>query len=193
MYCVTFFISNVDIPQLPFLKEIYPVFVVLNIENSLLTILFWLIILKIIGKNYTYLFRIDPLKNKVTYVWIIITLIAVFLMMLLFTEVSGIAYYSSPLQFSYFVLLLVRVVIIVPIQEEFVYRGLLLLVPSKKIKYFMLVVSSIIFALFHEDPSKIIWLALGFGILGLRFNNIWIPIIAHALWNLFVSFFLFKF
>jgi len=174
----------VEIPQIPFFKG--------NIKNSLVTILFFLLLLLTIGKKYTYLFKIEPLKSGVTYVWIIIALIAVYFMMYLFTDVKGILYYSSPLKFSYFVLLLIRLVIIVPIEEEIVYRGLLLLVPYKKIKYLMLVVSSIIFALIHDDPLKIIWLALGLGILGIRFNNIWIPIIAHGLWNLFVSFFAFK-
>jgi uncharacterized protein len=192
LFFIAFFISNVDIPQMPFFKGIYPNFVVLNIENSLLTILFFLLLLMTIGKKYTYLFKIEPLKIGVTYVWIILAIITVYLMMYLFTDVKGILFYLSQLKTSYFILLLIRVVIIVPIEEELVYRGLLLLVPNKKIKYFMLVVSSIIFALIHEDPLKIIWLALGLGILGIRFNNIWIPIIAHGLWNLLVSFFAFK-
>ena len=112
--------------------------------------------------------------------------------MVLFTNVSGLTFYSSPLEFPYFILLLIRVVIIVPIEEEFVYRGLLLLIPYNKIKYLMLIVSSVIFALIHDDPYKIIWLSLGLGILGIRFNNIWIPIIAHSIWNLLASFFAVK-
>ncbi|MEK3977314.1 type II CAAX endopeptidase family protein [Psychrobacillus sp. FSL K6-2684] len=189
---LTFYISNVEIPQLPFFKKIYPEFVVLNIENSLLTILFLSILLITIGKKYTYLFKFEPLKEGKTYIWIFITILLVYIMMFLFTDVSGLTFYSSPLNFSYFILLLIRVVIIVPIEEEIVYRGLLLLVPSNKIKYLMLIVSSFIFALIHDDPYKIIWLSLGLGILGIRFNNIWIPIIAHSIWNLFVSFFAFK-
>lgn len=192
VFLLTFYISNVEIPQLPFLKGIYPKFVVLNIENSLLTILFLSILLMTIGKKYTYLFNVEPLKKEKTYIWIFATIVMIYVMMVLFTDVSGLIFYSSPLEFSYFILLLIRVVIIVPIEEEFVYRGLLLLIPSNKIKYLMLIVSSIIFALVHDDPYKLIWLSLGLGILGIRFNNIWIPIIAHSIWNLLASFFAVK-
>ncbi|MEK4521232.1 CPBP family intramembrane glutamic endopeptidase [Psychrobacillus sp. FSL W7-1493] len=192
VFLLTFYISNVEIPQLPFFKGIYPEFVVLNIENSLLTILFLSILLLTIGKKYTYLFKFEPLKKGITYIWVFGTILLIYIMMVLFTNVSGLTFYSSPLELPYFILLLIRVVIIVPIEEEFVYRGLLLLIPYNKIKYLMLIVSSVIFALIHDDPYKIIWLSLGLGILGIRFNNIWIPIIAHSIWNLLASFFAVK-
>ncbi|WP_445506481.1 lysostaphin resistance A-like protein [Niallia sp. 03190] len=83
-------------------------------------------------------------------------------------------------------MLLFRVTVLVPIQEELLYRGLLILVPSKRIKYLMLIVSSILFAIIHSNPFQMVWLGLGF--LAIRFNNIWIPIIAHAIWNLLATF-----
>lgn len=88
----------------------------------------------------------------------------------------------------YLLLLLYRVCVLVPIGEEFLYRGLLLLVPSHKIRYIMLIVSSILFASIHSNPYEIIWLGLGLGILAIRFNTIWVPIVAHALWNLMATY-----
>ncbi|MGD7024830.1 CPBP family glutamic-type intramembrane protease [Rossellomorea vietnamensis] len=56
--------------------------------------------------------------------------------------------------------MLYRVCVLVPIGEEFLYRGLLLMVPSHRIRYVMLIISSIIFASIHSNPYETIWRSL---------------------------------
>ncbi|KOS61635.1 CPBP family intramembrane metalloprotease [Lysinibacillus agricola] len=188
LYFMSFIIANIEMPRFDFLNNINPAWVVIDIENDFLVIIFFVLLLKTIGKKYIYLFSIEPLKNNKSYVWIVLSLFATYLII---EMVSGSNFQLRifTMDFLSYLVLLLRVLIIVPIAEEFMYRGLLVLIPSKRIKYLMLLVSSIVFALFHDDPTLIIWLGLSLGILAIRFNNIWIPIIAHALWNLFVSFF----
>ncbi len=179
LFGITFLIENAK------LQNINPDSVYFKFENRILVILFLLILLITIGKKYIYLLNTEPIKKMESYVWIIITLFVIYIMM----GFENIEFRLFSLGFSYYVLQLVGVVILVPIQEEFLYRGFLLLVPNQKIKYLMLIISSIIFALLHDNPMQFFWMGLGFGILAIRFNNIWIPIITHAIWNLVASFF----
>lgn len=189
LYFIAFIIANIEIPRFAFFNNINPAWIVTDIENDFLVIIFFFLLLKTkIGRRYIHLLSVAPLRNKKSYVWIFLSLFTTYLIIEMVSG-SNFQFRVFSLDFLSYLILLIRVLVIVPIAEEFMYRGLLVLVPSKRIKFLMLLVSSIVFASFHDDPTLIIWLGLSLGILAIRFNNIWIPIIAHALWNLFVTFF----
>lgn len=186
----TVLLFSVSIP-LDRLPGNIPTIVTDSIVGTSVTLLFLFIIYKLFGKRFSYLFRIDPLKQLSTYVWMLGTLILVAVCLVLFTEFTGIHYYSSNRSYLQFGFLFLQVVLLVPIVEELIFRGFLLLIPHPKLKYLMFVVSTLSFAMIHENPEVILWLSLGFGTLAIRFNNLWVPIIAHMLWNLLASFFAF--
>jgi hypothetical protein len=87
----------------------------------------------------------------------------------------------------------ISVCIIGPISEEILFRGYLFnKLYEKKGYLFSLIVSSIIFSLFHVDPNfyHTIFLFISGIILGFLFkrtNSLFIPILFHILWNLFVT------
>lgn len=112
-----------------------------------------------------------------------------FLAYLLQTNLELISIKSLPISVIDYLKVLLIVAIIVPIHEELIYRGLLLLVPYNKIKYIMLVFSSILFSVIHPSPIDTFWLSLAFGVLAIRFNSIVVPIVAHSIWNTFNIFF----
>lgn len=186
----TVLIFSVSIP-LDRLSANIPTIVTDSIVGTSLTLLNLIVIYKLFGKRYSYLFRVDPLKQLSTYAWIFGTLTLVVICLVLFTEYTGIHNYSSNRSYVQFGFLFLQVVLLVPIVEELIFRGFLLLIPHPKLKYLMFVVSTLSFAMIHENPEVILWLSLGFGTLAIRFNNLWVPIIAHMLWNLFASFFAF--
>jgi uncharacterized protein len=191
LFFIAFLLESVAITELIFIEDSLPEFTGLHkVQNRLLVILFFLLLLVTIGKKYIYLFKIDFLKTKESYIWITTTIIAIYIMMQIISGFNNLGYFRLfPLDFISYIQLLMIVVILVPIQEEFLYRGLLLLIPNQKFKYIMLLVSSIIFGLIHNQPFYFFWMGLGLGILAIRFNNILIPIITHSLWNFTASFF----
>lgn len=74
---------------------------------------------------------------------------------------------------------------VVPIFEEFVFRGLALSYLAGRGPTFAILVSTTLFALAHPSNSIALAFALGtiFGILYWNTGNIWAPIISHASYN----------
>lgn len=79
----------------------------------------------------------------------------------------------------------ISLVIIAPILEEFVFRGLLLHRWNKKwgIKY-AIILSSLLFGVMHPDPIGATAFGVAMCILYLRTQSLWVPIICHAINNL---------
>lgn len=81
--------------------------------------------------------------------------------------------------------LLVSVVVVAPVVEEFVFRGLLLHRWSRKWGLVRgVVASTAAFAVLHFSPLGIFLLGLGFAAIYLRTGSLWLAIIAHGLNNL---------
>ncbi|MGF2616285.1 CPBP family intramembrane metalloprotease [Rossellomorea vietnamensis] len=185
---IAFLLEVIKLPEL-FLKEI-PDPLRFKMENRIAVILFFMVLLVIFRKRYDYLFQVNVLKDKRTYAWIFSVLTSVYILMKASSGFQGpfLPFRVPELSLLYLLILLYRVCVLVPIAEEFLYRGLLLLVPSQRIRYVMLIVSSVFFASLHSNSFETIWLGLGLGILAIRFQNIWVPIIAHTLWNLMATY-----
>ncbi|RBP87624.1 CAAX prenyl protease-like protein [Cytobacillus firmus] len=155
-----------------------------QLQNRVLLMLFLIIVFFILGKKYNYLFSVSPLKKKVTYFWIFGVMALVILLMH-----QPLSFHLLPLQFDEYIQFLIIVCIIVPFEEEFFYRGMLLLIPYRKLQYVMLIISSLMFALIHSAVFSTLLLGLALGTLAIRFRNLWVPILAHSLWNAFSMFF----
>ncbi|WP_436371595.1 CPBP family intramembrane glutamic endopeptidase [Cytobacillus sp. BC1816] len=155
-----------------------------QLQNRVLLMLFLIIVFFILGKKYNYLFSVSPLKKKVTYFWIFGVMALVILLMH-----QPLSFHLLPLQFDEYIQFLIIVCIIVPFEEEFFYRGMLLLIPYRKLQYVMLIISSLLFALIHSAVFSTLLLGLALGTLAIRFRNLWVPILAHSLWNAFSMFF----
>ncbi|ALC90747.1 hypothetical protein AM500_13835 [Bacillus sp. FJAT-18017] len=155
-----------------------------QLQNRLLLILFLVIVFFLTGKKYEYLFSMAPLKKKGTFFWIMGSLSFVILVLH-----EPLSFYLLPLGLLEYFQMFIIVCIIVPIEEEFLYRGLLLLVPYRKVRYPMLILSSLLFAFIHSDPFGALLVGLALGILAIRYRNLWVPILAHSLWNVFSMFF----
>lgn len=186
---ISFLLENLKLPKFIFLKD-FPESLTFKIENRIVVIGFFILLFLVCGKKYKHVFNITLLKDKKSYVWIFIVLLAVIILKqasMGFPDSFGMIK-TPQLHPVYLLILLFRVTVLVPIQEELLYRGLLILIPSKRINYLMLIFSSILFAFIHSDPFQMVWLGLGLGFLAIRFNNIWIPIIAHLIWNLLATF-----
>jgi uncharacterized protein len=178
------------LPDYVLLIQGIPRALMFKLENRILVLTFFIILLLIYGKKYKNVFTLAVLKDKKIYIWITITLLCVTFFKQAsvgFEDTFGLIRLPQLSTFHLFFLIL-NVCLIVPIQEELLYRGLLIIVPFKRWKVVMFIFSSITFALLHTYPLQIIWLGLGLGVLALRFNNIWVPIIAHSLWNLLVTY-----
>ena len=80
-------------------------------------------------------------------------------------------------------------VVLAPVTEEFLFRGLLLHCWLKKwgMKYGILM-SSLLFGVVHPDPVGATAFGIAMCILYLRTQSLWLPIICHALNNLVVWF-----
>lgn len=74
---------------------------------------------------------------------------------------------------------------IVPIVEEVINRGIILKILLRNGQTTALVVSSIFFAVFHDPDSIMSALVIGLflGMLYIRTNDLWMPIIVHAIYN----------
>lgn len=100
---------------------------------------------------------------------------------------------SSELTLSPFVL--VRVLVLTPISEEFIFRGGLLLCPRfllRKSRYarvftvLLLFFSAAAFALVHAVGQPMLhafWMGLCLGAAALSENSLWCSVILHAAWN----------
>ncbi|WP_226673515.1 CPBP family intramembrane glutamic endopeptidase [Rossellomorea aquimaris] len=190
IFFIAFGLENVKLPDDVYFIQGIPRTLMFKLENRLLVLTFFIILLLIYRKKYHHVFSLDVLKDRKMYVWVIITLMCVTFLKqasIGFEDTFGLIRLPQLSTFHLFFLLL-NVCLIVPIQEELLYRGLLIIVPSKRWKVVMFVLSTVTFALLHTYPLQIIWLGLGLGVLALRFNNLWIPIIAHSLWNLLVTY-----
>jgi membrane protease YdiL (CAAX protease family) len=188
LFLIAFLLENIVLPeQLIILEDTLPASnVIFKLQNRVLVIVFFLLLILITRKKYLYLFKLDPLKRKETYIWVMGILIFQFTM-----EGFNLAgsFALFPFSFSEYLQLLIIVALIAPLEEELLYRGLLLLVPSQKIRYLMLIISAVAFALIHSIPINALWLGLGTGFLAIRFNNLLVPLIVHSLWNIFVTFY----
>ena len=192
LFLIAFLLESIVLPeQLIILEDTLPATnVIFKLQNRILVIVFFLLLILITKKKYLYLFKLDPLKRKETYLWIMGILIFKFMMINIMEGFNSIGSFALfPFSFSEYLQLLMIVALIVPLQEELLYRGLLLLVPSQKIKYLMLIISSVAFALIHPTPTTAFWLGLGNGVVAIRFNNLLVPLIVHSLWNIFVTFY----
>ena len=78
-------------------------------------------------------------------------------------------------------------VIIAPVLEEFLFRGLLLHRWNKKwnLKYAILL-SSLLFGIVHPDPVGATAFGIAMCVLYLRTQSLWVPIFCHAINNLVV-------
>lgn len=190
IFLIAFLLESTKLPDYFYFIQGIPRALMFKLENRLLVLIFFMILILIYRKKYEKVFSLDILKDKKMYVWITVTLVCV-----TFLKQTSIGFEDTfglirlpQLSTLHLFFLLLNVCLIVPIQEEILYRGLLILVPSNRLRVVMLIISSITFALLHTDPLQIIWLGLGLGVLAIRFNNIWVPIIAHSLWNLLVTY-----
>lgn len=85
-----------------------------------------------------------------------------------------------------FALQLFTVAILVPVMEEFAFRGVLLSALRRHGTGFAIVCSSLIFSLVHLDFANVVFAfiaGLTFGYLYVRTGNLWITIAIHALNN----------
>lgn len=142
------------------------------------------ILLIVFRKKYFHFFSITPLKKKKTYYWIIGLLSTIILL-----QQQPLTFKILPLNGMEYVQLFFILCIVVPIEEELLYRGLLILVPSPKFRYVMLIIASLLFAFIHASFFSSLLLGLALGILSIRFRNILVPIVAHSLWNTYSIFF----
>ncbi|QFT87584.1 CAAX amino terminal protease self- immunity [Bacillus sp. THAF10] len=155
-----------------------------KVQNRLSVIIFFVLLLLLFGKKYIGMFSIAPLKKKGTYLWIIGLLVVA-----LFLQFQPFSFRLLPFTFGEYLQLFFILVIIAPIEEELFYRGLLILIPSTKIKYIMLIISSVLFGLIHAAFWGSFIIGLVLGILAIRYRNILVTIVAHSLWNTFAMFF----
>ncbi|OCA81680.1 hypothetical protein A8F94_22750 [Bacillus sp. FJAT-27225] len=155
-----------------------------QLQNRIILILFLVIAFFLSGRKYQHLFSVSPLKKKETYFWIFGAMALVVLLLH-----QPFSFYLLPFRFEEYIQYVIITCIIVPIDEEFFYRGLLLLIPFRTLRYAMLFISSFLFAFIHSAVFSSLLLGLALGILALRFSNLLVPILAHSLWNVFSIFF----
>jgi membrane protease YdiL (CAAX protease family) len=189
IFTISFFLSAISFPESwTFISDSLPQGNMnFKLQNRLAVILFFFILLLFTKKKYLSYFSLEPFKRIVTYFWIIGLLTVAFLI----NSEATFSVRELPLSGWQFIQLTMILCVITPIEEEFMYRGLLLLVPYKKWRYVMLTFSVLAFAFIHTNVMNAFWLGLILGILALRFRNILVPIFAHAVWNLFAAYFVF--
>lgn len=78
------------------------------------------------------------------------------------------------------------VVIIAPLSEELIFRGPLLFLLRGRRRYLFLIISTFWFVLIHDDLIFGTLFSFGLSFLTLRFKNLSVPIVAHAIWNFYV-------
>lgn len=187
IFFIGFLINGIVIPeQFIFIKSTLPEGILHSrLQNRLLLILYFVILLFLISRKEYYSFlNLSPLSKKISYLWIVGILAIVLLI-----QHKPFSFYLLPLDFFEYIQLIIIASIIVPINEELLYRGFLILVPPEKLRYLMLIISSVLFASIHSNFVGALILGLALGFLAIRFRNLLVPIAAHSLWNLFATFF----
>ncbi|TYS70501.1 CPBP family intramembrane metalloprotease [Sutcliffiella horikoshii] len=186
IFIIGFFLSAIKLPDhLIIIADSLPEGTInFKLQNRILLIIFMGILLLAFGKRYFHFFSITPLKKKETYFWIIGLLMTIILL-----QQQPLSLYILPLSVIEYVQLFFILCIVVPIEEELLYRGLLILVPSPKFRYVTLLISSLLFAFIHASFFSSLLVGLALGILSIRFRNILVPIVAHSIWNTFSVFF----
>ncbi|WP_409254334.1 lysostaphin resistance A-like protein [Bacillus sp. SCS-153A] len=181
------FISGIQLPdQFIFIKSTIPEDIYkTKLQNQLFVILYFVILLILISrKEYYSFFNLSPLKKKSTYVWMVGLLALV-----LFIQHHPFSLYFLPISAFEYIQLLIITSILVPIYEELLFRGVLILVPPEKLRYPMLIMSSVLFASLHSNFLDAFILGVALSILAIRFRNLLVPMVAHSLWNLFATFY----
>ena len=93
---------------------------------------------------------------------------------------------SNPI---FLILLFTTVVVIAPLTEELMYRGLILDFLRKKYgNWIAIIVSSILFGIVHIIPAPIAVATFGgliYGWLRIHTDSLWPGIFCHAIWNVF--------
>ncbi|MDN7242191.1 type II CAAX endopeptidase family protein [Planococcus sp. N028] len=154
-------------------------------ESSLVVIVFvfciYYIFFKSTIKEY---FSLKPFAHVKTYIGILLFLLVVFVIEHAESNFNYIFQFNfHPFFFSEYAILYLITAIITPIEEELVFRAPLLLLFKKKSRYVWLLFSCIWFTLIHQDSLFALIFSLGLSLLTLKYKNIWIPILAHVLWN----------
>ena len=106
---------------------------------------------------------------------------------------SGFGYEPSPVitqsghqTMPMFVLEMLTTAVLVPVMEEFAFRGVLLSALRKHGAGFAIMASALVFAFAHGDFSNVVFAFIAgliFGFLYVRTGNLWISICIHALNN----------
>ena len=99
------------------------------------------------------------------------------------TVVSG---FKMPTQTSAIVFYVLTICVFAPLLEEFIFRGLILQSLRKFGDVFAIVISALLFGLMHgnlmQAPFAFVT-ALAFGYFVIKFNSIWVSVIAHCVIN----------
>ncbi len=173
------FISK-HLDRIDFGREFYP-------EGSLLVIfLFLLVFLIFFKRKLTVYFSIKPLKKVNTYIWITSFLLLIFL---LEHSSTGFKYIFQinihPFYLTEYAILFLMTSIITPLEEELVFRSPLLFMFNNKFRYLWLIISISWFTLIHNDAIFALLFSIGLSFLTIKFKNLWVPIVAHLIWNLY--------
>ena len=101
-------------------------------------------------------------------------------------EPSSVIAQSGKQTVPMFVLEMLSTAVLVPVMEEFAFRGVLLSALRKHGAGFAIVVSALVFAFAHGDFANVVFAftaGLVFGFLYVRTGNLWVSICIHALNN----------
>jgi len=149
--------------------------------------------------SYKKYFKLNNISNKILFPLVVFS-IGVFILSDAIDRIINIfiqvpSFYSEVLDMLRwndvysFLIIIISVVVIAPIIEEMIFRGLLLRGLEKKYKSVVLSViySSILFAVIHVLPSlfiQIFLIGMILGFLSIKFNSIFPGIVLHSINNL---------
>jgi len=130
---------------------------------------------------------IRPLLKVVTWIFIFFFLMLIYMSEYLRQPFFYSLQLSMPLfTFTEYIAFALTVVIIAPVSEELIFRGPLLFWFRNKSKYLFIIISMFWFVVIHGDVIFGALFSLGLSFLTLRFKNLSVPIIAHAIWNFYI-------
>lgn len=182
-----------------------------SIENDIASMTYVMLYLDTIGFIIAFLlfksvrtFTLEkmsfvPLKNVMTYIWILLgvgvvlgTQILIFSVWQLESpgdqgQLFGVT--AENFTFIKYIAVFIGVAIITPIKEELLYRGFLLrFFEAKYAKAWLgLLISSTVFGVMHlEYPLTGAIMGLVFGALYIKTHSIIVPMVAHIIWNSYV-------
>jgi uncharacterized protein len=166
--------------RIDFGRKFYP-------EGSLIVIVLVLLIYLIFYKEKLLkYFSVKPLYSFKPFIWIT----GFFLLIFVIEHAqTGFEYIFQtnihPFYLSEYAILFLIISIIAPLEEELVFRSPLIFLFGNKSRYVWLILSCFWFTLVHKDPIFAISFSLGLSVLTIKFKNLWVPIIAHLIWNLY--------